>query len=438
MIGYGPGHVKALDQISMVQRVRTATHPATPPLPASIGINMRNRRPPICFLLKSLTKIRDTLYHFELAQLQRRNDLRAASPVRRHERRRKRPHERRSAPLTRFAVHSTLTQQDTTMKKFGSMLNGARRALKLSKTVAMGAAVAAAVSLSQGALAADAKIPVVAAENFYGDVVQQLGGERVDVTSILSNPDQDPHLFEASPKTARALQHASLVVYNGADYDPWMAKLLAASKGSSRTTIVAAELTGKKSGDNPHLWYDPATMPKVARAVSAALVAADPAHKSAYDANLAKFLDSLKPIDAKVADLHGRYAGVPVTATEPVFGYMSDAVGLSMRNLRFQMATMNDTEASAADIAAFERDLREKRVRVLIYNSQATEALTKRMLKLAQQSKVPTLSVTETEPAGKTYQTWMLTQLDALGTALGAADAGGANAAAATAKGKTQ
>ncbi|SIO26002.1 zinc/manganese transport system substrate-binding protein [Burkholderia sp. GAS332] len=324
------------------------------------------------------------------------------------------------------------------MKTFGSMLNGARHALKRSKTVAMGAAVAAAVTLSHSAFAADAKIPVVAAENFYGDVVQQLGGDRVDVTSILSNPDQDPHLFEASPKTARALQHASLVVYNGADYDPWMAKLLAASKSATRTTIVAADLVGKKGGDNPHLWYDPQTMPKVARAVSEALVAADPAHKSAYDANLARFLDSLKPIDAKVADLHGRYADVPVTATEPVFGYMSDAIGLSMRNLRFQLATMNDTEASAGDIAAFERDLREKRVRVLIYNSQATEALTKRMLKLAQQSKVPTMSVTETEPAGKTYQTWMLTQLDALSTALTAGDASAANAAATSAKGKTQ
>jgi zinc/manganese transport system substrate-binding protein len=326
------------------------------------------------------------------------------------------------------------------LKKIGSMLFGARRALKLSKYVAAAAAVCA---LGHNAFAADTKIPVVAAENFYGDVVRQLGGERVDVTSILSNPDQDPHLFEASPKTARALEHASLVVYNGADYDPWMAKLLAASKNTKRTTIVAAELVGKKSGDNPHLWYDPATMPKVARAVSEALVAADPAHKSAYDANLAKFLDSLKPIDAKVADLHGRYAGVPVTATEPVFGYMSDAIGLTMRNLRFQMATMNDTEASAADIAAFERDLREKRVRVLIYNSQATEALTQRMLKLAQQSKVPTMSVTETETTGNTYQTWMLKQLDALGAALAAGDtgkaAGGAKAAAASSvKGTTQ
>src|SRR4051794_5297471 len=237
----------------------------------------------------------------------------------------------RPSPLT-FAVHSTFTQQGTTMKKTGSMRFAARHALKLSKCVA---AAAAALAFGHGAWAADAKIPVVAAENFYGDVVQQLGGDRVDVTSILSSPEQDPHLFEASPKTARALQHASLVVYNGADYDPWMAKLLTASKGAQRTTIVAADLTGKKGGDNPHLWYDPATMPKVAHAVSGALVAADPAHKSEYDANLVKFLGSLKPIDAKVAELRGRYAGVPVTATEPVFGYMADAVGLTMRNQRF-------------------------------------------------------------------------------------------------------
>ncbi|MDQ7975786.1 zinc ABC transporter substrate-binding protein [Paraburkholderia sp. SARCC-3016] len=306
----------------------------------------------------------------------------------------------------------------------------ARAASRLTKylfatALALAIGQTAAHAQTASSAASGSKIPVVAAENFYGDVVQQLGGDHVDVTSILSNPDQDPHLFEASPKTARALQRASLVVYNGADYDPWMAKLLAASKNPKRTVIVAADLTGRKSGDNPHLWYDPSTMPAVARAVSAALAAADPAHKSTYDANLATFLDSLKPIDAKVAALHARYAGVPVTATEPVFGYMSDAVGLGMRNLRFQLATMNDTEASASDIAAFERDLREKRVRVLIYNSQATEALTRKMLKLAQQSKVPAMSVTETEPAGKNYQQWMLAQLDALGAALAAGEHAG-------------
>ena len=301
------------------------------------------------------------------------------------------------------------------MKSTGSMQAIARHVLKLSTFVA---ASAAALMVSHAAFAQNSKIPVVAAENFYGDVVHQLGGDHVDVTSILSNPDQDPHLFEASPKTARALQHATFVVYNGADYDPWMAKLLGASKNAKRTVIVAADLVGKKAGDNPHLWYDPATMPAVARAVNAALVAADPAHKADYDANLAKFLDSLKPIDAKVAALRAKYTGVPVTATEPVFGYMSDAIGLAMRNPKFQLAVMNDTEPSASDIAAFEKDLRTKQVRVLFYNSQATVALTKRMLKLAHDSGVPTVSVTETEPAGKNFQQWMTSQLDALSVAL--------------------
>jgi len=290
-----------------------------------------------------------------------------------------------------------------------------------SLALALGATLGGA-SAALAAQASGTAIPVVAAENFYGDVVKQIGGSYVDVTSILSNPDQDPHLFEASPKTARALQNARVVVYNGADYDPWMAKLLGATQGAknggARTTIVAADLVGKKAGDNPHLWYEPKTMPAVARAVSAALGAADPAHKSVYDANLATFLASLQPLDAKVAALRARYQGQPVTATEPVFGYMSDAIGLDMRNLRFQLATMNDTEASASDIAAFERDLRERRVRVLIYNSQATEALTRRMLALAKQSKVPAVSVTETQPAGVNFQQWMLAQLDALDKAL--------------------
>jgi zinc/manganese transport system substrate-binding protein len=275
------------------------------------------------------------------------------------------------------------------------------------------------LGLCNAASAQTARVPVVAAENFYGDVIRQLGGDHVQVTSILSNPDEDPHLFEASPKTARALQHAALVVYNGANYDPWMDKLLGASKSNDkRTVIVAAQLVGKKAGDNPHLWYDLATMPAVAKAVSAYLVSADPSHKSDYDARLATFLASMKPIDASVARLKSHYSGVPVTATEPVFGYMADAIGFEVHNQRFQMAAMNETEPSPSDIAAFEKDLRERRVHVLIYNSQATEALTKRMLALAKDSHVPSISVTETLPAGKTYQQWMSSQLDSLAGAL--------------------
>ncbi|MBN3842630.1 zinc ABC transporter substrate-binding protein [Burkholderia sp. Ac-20349] len=282
------------------------------------------------------------------------------------------------------------------------------------------ATAVAALSLAAPAFAQAATVNVVAAENFYGDVASQIGGSRVAVTSILSNPDQDPHLFEASPKTARALQHAQVVIYNGANYDPWMSKLLGASKQAKRATIVVADLVGKKAGDNPHLWYDPATMPAAARAIAAELGRADPANKAEYDANLQKFVASMKPVDDKVAALRAQYKGLPVTATEPVFGYMSDAIGLDMRNQRFQLATMNDTEASAQDVAAFENDLRKKQVRVLIYNSQAEEPMTKRMLKIARDGGVPTVSVTETQPAGKTFQQWMAGQLDALATALAA------------------
>ncbi|CAH2801762.1 MAG: Zinc ABC transporter, substrate-binding protein ZnuA [uncultured Caballeronia sp.] len=278
---------------------------------------------------------------------------------------------------------------------------------------------AIALGLCNAASAQTARVPVVAAENFYGDVVRQLGGDHVQVTSILNNPDEDPHLFEASPKTARALQHAALVVYNGANYDPWMDKLLAASKSNEkRTVIVAAQLVGRKAGDNPHLWYDPATMPVLAKTVSAYLASADPAHKNDYDARLATFLDSLKPINASIAQLKSRYKGVPVTATEPVFDYMADAIGFEMRNQRFQMASMNETESNPADIAAFEKDLRERRVHVLIYNSQATGALTRRLLNVAKDAHVPRISVTETLPAKRTYQQWMQSQLEALAGAL--------------------
>lgn len=290
-----------------------------------------------------------------------------------------------------------------------------RRALPFARLFAT---AAAALSIAAPTLAQAATVNVVAAENFYGDVASQIGGRHVAVTSILSNPDQDPHLFEASPKTARALQHAQVVIYNGANYDPWMSKLLGASKQAKRATIVVADLVGKKAGDNPHLWYDPATMPAAARAIAAELGRADPANKADYDANLQKFVASLKPVDDKVAALRAQYKGVPVTATEPVFGYMSDAIGLEMRNLSFQLATMNDTEASASDIAAFENDLRNRKVKALIYNSQAEEPMTKRMLKIAKDASVPTFSVTETEPAGKNFQQWMLTQLDALSAAL--------------------
>jgi zinc/manganese transport system substrate-binding protein len=259
---------------------------------------------------------------------------------------------------------------------------------------------------------------IVAAENFYGDLARQLAGPTADISSIMSNPDQDPHLFEASPSVARELSGAAIVVMNGADYDPWMDKLLASAKSAMRRTIVVADLIGKKPGDNPHLWYDTATISATARALAAALIAADPARKAEYEGRLAAVTESLKPVEARVAGLRARFAGTPVTATEPVFGYMATALALVMRNERFQLAVMNDTEPRASDVAAFETDLRRHRVRVLLYNAQATDSAAQRLLRIARQAGIPVVGVTETEPAGKTYQQWMIDQLDALDAAL--------------------
>lgn len=268
------------------------------------------------------------------------------------------------------------------------------------------------------ALTQAAPISIVAAENFYGDIAHQIAGDHATIHSIMSNPDQDPHLFEASPSVARELAAAQIVVTSGADYDPWMDKLLAATKAANRQTLVVADLVGKKSGDNPHIWYDPATMPAYASALTKALIAVDPSHRSDYESHLTTVLTSLAPIKDKAAALHQKYAGLPVTATEPVFGYMADALGLAMRNERFQLAVMNDTEPAASDVAAFENDLNSHTVKLFIYNSQASDTAAKRLLNMAKANHVPVIGVTETEPKGLTYETWMVNQLDALDKAL--------------------
>ena len=266
--------------------------------------------------------------------------------------------------------------------------------------------------------AARGPVPVVAAENFYGDIAQQIGGAEVKVTSVLSNPDQDPHLFEASPSVALGISAARIVIYNGIDYDPWMEKLLGAARSSDRKTIVVADLLRKKPGDNPHIWYDPATMLALAQALADSLTGADPAHQVGYQQRLAAFQTSVQPIQAKIATLRTRLAGTPVTATEPVFGYVFDALGMQVRNQSFQLSVMNDTEPSASDIAAFEDDLKTHKAKLLAYNSQASNPVAARMEKLARASRVPVVAATETEPAGKGYQAWMLGELDAIDRAL--------------------
>jgi zinc/manganese transport system substrate-binding protein len=207
-------------------------------------------------------------------------------------------------------------------------------------------------------------------------------------------------------------------VHNGIDYDPWLEKLLRVARSADRKKIVVADLVGKKAGDNPHIWYDPATMSALAKTLSDTLSIADPVHRAGYERRLAEFEESVKPIQAKIGELRQRLAGTPVTATEPVAGYLLDALGMQVKNHAFQLAVMNNTEPSASDFAAFENDLETHQVKLLVYNSQATDPLAERMQKIAKASGVPVVGVTETEPARMNYQGWMTSVLDAIDRAI--------------------
>ena len=261
-------------------------------------------------------------------------------------------------------------------------------------------------------------IKVVAAENVYGDIAAQIGGSGVAVTSILKSPAQDPHEFEASAATARSIADARVVIYNGADYDPWAVKLLAASRSPSRLVIEVAKLVHKKSGDNPHLWYSPEAISEFGAAFASALAQVDLAHRDDYARRLAAFEVSMQTMRQRIAALRQKYAGTPITATEPLFDYMAAALGLAMRNGRFQLSVMNGTEPSAAAIGAFEKDQRTRAVKVLLYNTQTGAPIAERMRAIAGEAGIPVVAISETLPQEQRYQDWMSAQLDALERAL--------------------
>jgi zinc/manganese transport system substrate-binding protein len=273
----------------------------------------------------------------------------------------------------------------------------------------------AGLLVTQHALAqAAAPIEFVAAENVYGDVAEQIGGADIKVTSILSNPAADPHLFEASPSVARVISAARVVVYNGINYDPWMATLLASSPVINRRIIVVASLAARKIGDNPHVWYDTQTMLAYAAVLTEVLAADDPANETGFRQRLEQFQMAIEPIQSRIAMLRDRLAGTPVTATEPIFGYMFDSLGMRSRNQSFQLSVMNNTEPSASDIVAFENDLETRQVKLLVYNSQATDPTADRMQGIAKAAGVPVVGATETEPKGLNYQSWISSELDAV------------------------
>ena len=263
-------------------------------------------------------------------------------------------------------------------------------------------------------------IPVLGTENFYADLLTQIGGTRVSATSLLNDPNADPHAFEASPAAAVAVADAKLVILNGLGYDDFMQHLLGASPNASRVVINVEQLLGLGSDANAHVWYDPGTMPAVAASAEAALATLEPANAAYFAAREQAYLASLAPLAAKIAELKAKYSGAPVAFTEPVAGYLAKAIGLAVLTPEgFQRAVEDGTDPAPADVAA-ERDLLTgKKVRVLLFNSQVITPLTTQIHDLAIANGIPVVGVAETlPPQYQTYQAWQLAQMNELEAAL--------------------
>lgn len=272
---------------------------------------------------------------------------------------------------------------------------------------------------SPHALAARNVLNVVAATNVYADVVAQLGGSRVSVTGILSNPNTDPHTYESSTTDAAAVGAATLVVQNGIGYDDFMGKLESASPDAGRVVIDVGKTLGYKDGDNPHLWYKPDTMLRLAPLIVAALTRQDPAGKAAFASNLKTFLRSLQPWLAQIAAIKKRYGGTPVAVTEPVFDYAAQAAGLTILTpYTFQAAIMGGTDPSPQDVQRQKGFFSKKQIKAFFYNQQAVAPITVQLLSLARQHHIPVVGVYETRPLDKTYQQWMMAEMSAVQLAL--------------------
>jgi zinc/manganese transport system substrate-binding protein len=287
-------------------------------------------------------------------------------------------------------------------------------AVLLALAAAVAATVVAACSGSASGASSSGKIVAVGAENQYADVIQQVGGKYVQASAIMSNPSTDPHTFEASIAVAREVGSAELVVQNGLGYDGFMTTIENAAPSSGRKVIDVQRLLGlPDSTPNPHLWYAPATMPKVADAIASDLSALQPSHASYFQANARAFIASLKSVASAIASFKAAYPGTPVATTEPVADYLITALGAdNLTPWNFQADIMNGVDPSPQTVAAERALFSQHKVKVLLYNQQVTDPLTQSLIALAQQNDIPVVGVYETMPApGYDFQTWMLTEV---------------------------
>jgi zinc/manganese transport system substrate-binding protein len=277
------------------------------------------------------------------------------------------------------------------------------------------------VSSSTPAAASTKTVAVVAGENEYGNVTSQIGGKFVRVYSVDSNPNTDPHTYEATPSVGEKIANANLLIENGVGYDTFMDTLASASPNSDRKVINVQHLLGlPNSTANPHLWYDPRTMPAVAKALASDLSALDPSHAATFHANETKFIASLRPWMTAIAAFRAKYAGTTAATTEPVADYLLTAMGINnLTPWQFQADIMNGTDPTPQDVSLEKSFFTKHRVKVFCYNQQVTDPLTDSIRQTALAAGVPVVGVYETMPVpGYDYQTWMMAELSSIKRAI--------------------
>jgi zinc/manganese transport system substrate-binding protein len=294
------------------------------------------------------------------------------------------------------------------------------RAVTLSLLAAAALALSACGSVRAGAVGGNG-VRVVAAENFWGSIARQVGGSHASVQSIIVNPAQDPHSYEPTSADARTMAIAQLAIVNGVGYDRWAPKLIAANPVPGREVLTVGSLFGLHEGDNPHRWYDPEEVDRVAAAIAKAMSKLDPKHAAYFSRRLRTFETSdLAQYHRLIAQIRQRYGGVPVGASESIFALLAPSLGLRLITpATFMKAITEGTEVTANDAAAAQRQITGHQIKAWVYNSQNVTPEIQRLTALARAQHIPVATVTETlSPATASFQQWQVQQLQGIEAAL--------------------
>jgi len=253
------------------------------------------------------------------------------------------------------------------------------------------------------------KLDIVTTTDFYGEVAKAVVGNKGSVTSIINNPAIDPHDYEPTTQTAKLVSKADVTVANGLGYDSWMDKI-----DKQNTYVkIGEDVMAKKTGDNPHIWYKPETMPKYAKYLAKKLAKKQPQNKAYFEKNAQEYIATLKPVQNELTKLEAASKNVPnknVYVSEPVFDYSIEATGFKVKNKSFEQAVENGTDPTPAVIKDMHQGLKEKKIAFFVLNTQTDSKLVNNLVQMAKKNNIPVLNVTETLPKGKTYKQWMLSQ----------------------------